>query len=152
MQRLAAVLLPLSLISTESLAGSLRCSFTEPFFTIEFDSATGKVFYTSPDEFDEDTGKVEPRMLAEGARIRRSGAWEGYPTLFLETPGEDAATPPAIIVEIKVTGQGSDGMSEVVFPFEGRYGQWIGGCASSKAPAYDIHEAYEDLGVVEDQQ
>jgi hypothetical protein len=110
------------------------------------------VVYTSPDEFNEDTGKPEPRVLAEGARIRRSGKWEGYPTLFLETPGKDAATPPTTILEMKVTGQGSDGMSDMTFPFEGRYGQWVGGCESSKAPAFDMYEAFEDLGVVEDQQ
>jgi hypothetical protein len=146
-KRLAA-LLPLFLVSTEALAGKLRCSFTEPFFTIEFDSETGQVVFTSSDEFDEETGKLKPRVIAEGARIRRPGAWQGYSTLVLEVPGQDAATPPTTIVEMKVTGQADDGMSEFVFPFEGHYGQWVGGCESSKAPAYNLGDAYDDLGVV----
>jgi hypothetical protein len=133
-------------------AGTLRCSFTEPFFVIHFDSATGKVVLTSPDEFDE-TGKLVPRVLSETARIRRSGVWNTYETYFLETPAKDATTPPEIILEIRVTGMGEDGMSDVVFPFEGRYGEGklIGGCEASKAQAYDIHEVYQDIGVVEDQ-
>lgn len=142
----------LAVMCTPATAGTLRCSFTEPFFDIEFDSAIGKVVYTSPNEFEEGTGKTKPRVIAEGARIRRSGVWDTYETLFLETPGKGAETPPTTIVEIKVTGRGSDGMSESVFPFEGRYGAWIGGCEASKAPSYDAYEVFQDLGVVEDQQ
>jgi hypothetical protein len=148
---LAAVAL-LAGIGTPAMAGKLRCSFTEPFFDIEFDSATGRVVYTSPHEVEEGTDKPKPRVLAEGARIRRSGAWETFDVLFLETPGKDAATPPNIIIEIKVTGQGSDGMSKSVFPFEGRHGGWVGGCETGKAPAYDSNEVFHDLGVIEDQQ
>lgn len=139
-------------LSAPATAGTLSCSFTEPFFTIEFDSATGKVVLTSPDEFEEGTGKPKPRLLSETARIRRSGVWDTYETYFLETPGKGAATPPEVILEIKVTGRGSDGMSEAVFPFEGRYGPLIGGCEASKAQAYDVYEVYEDLAVAEDPQ
>jgi hypothetical protein len=150
--RILAAALPLVLAASAAGAGTLRCSFTEPFFDLEFDSATGRVVYTSPNEFEEGTGKPKPRVIAEGARIRRSGVWDTYDTLFLETPGRDKDTPPNIIVEIKVTGRGSDGMSESVFPFEGRHGGWIGGCESSKAPAYDSYEVFDDLGVVETPQ
>lgn len=149
-QILGAVL-PLVLATSAAEAGTLFCSFTEPFFVIEFDSATGKVLYTSPDELDPETGKYNPLVLAENARIRRSGVWETYQTYFLETPGKDAATPPEIILEIRVTGRGEDGMSDAVFPFEGRYGRLVGGCEASKAQSYDIYEVYEDLAVVEDQ-
>ena len=137
-------------LSAPATAGTLSCSFTEPFFSIEFDSATGKVVLTSPDEFEEGTGKLVPRVLSEAARIRRAGVWDTFETYFLETPGKDAATPPEIILEIKVTGQGSDGMSESVFPFEGKYGTLVGGCEASKAQAYDAYEVYGDLAVVED--
>jgi hypothetical protein len=141
----------LAAASTPAAAGTLKCSFVEPFFDIEFDSATGRVVYTSPHEVEEGTDKPKPRVIAEGARIRRSGVWDTYDTLFLEVPGKDKDTPATTIVEIKVTGRGSDGMSETVFPFEGRHGGWIGGCESSKAPAYDSYEVFHDLGVVEPQ-
>jgi len=132
-------------------AGTLRCSFAEPFFDLEFDSATGRVVYTSPHELEDGTGKPKPRVIAEGARVRRSDVWDGYETWFLETPAKDRDTSTVTIVEIKVTGRGSDGMSETVFPFEGRHGGWLGGCESSRAPAYDSYEAFRDLGV-EDQK
>jgi uncharacterized membrane protein len=149
--KILAAALPLVLAASVAEAGTLRCSFTEPFFTVEFDSATRKVVLVSPDEFD-DTGRPIPRVLSETARIRRSGVWETYETYFLETPGKDAATPPEIILEIRVTGRGEDGMSDVVYPFEGRYGEGrlVGGCEATKAHAYDIHEVYQDIGVVED--
>jgi uncharacterized membrane protein len=125
-------------------AGILTCSFTEPFFTITFDSSTGVVTWLSPDESDPETGELKPRVIAEGARLRRSDVWEGHETYFLEKGDER-------IVTLKVNGRGSDGMSEMVFPFEGVSGGWSGGCESDKAPAYDMYEVFHDLGVVEGQ-
>jgi len=145
--------LPVALAATAAEAGTLSCSFTEPFFTIEFDSATGKVTYTSPDEFDEVSGQPKPRLLSETARIRRAGVWGTAETYFLETPGKDPAAQPEIILEIRVTGRGEDGMSDTVFPFEGRYGEGrlVGGCEASKAQACNIYDVYEELAVVRDQ-
>ncbi|MGD9914465.1 MAG: hypothetical protein AB7S80_10320 [Rhizobiaceae bacterium] len=142
---------PLVLISGSAFAGTLRCSFTEPFFSIEFDSATKVVTFVSPNEADPQTGEIKPRVIAEGARIRRPGAWQDAPKLVLEGPSKANASAFEPIVEMSVTGQGSDGMSDFTFPFEGRYGQNVGGCETSKAPAYDMYEVYEDIGVVEDQ-
>jgi hypothetical protein len=146
-----AAALPLVLVASAAEAGTLRCSFTEPWFTIEFDSATGKVTYVSPDEVDEATGQPKPRVIAEGARVRRPGAWHDVPKLVLEKPGKSPGDPYVAIVEMSVTGQGSDGMSDLTFPFEGKYEQWAGGCDTEKAPAYDMGEVYDGIGVVEDQ-
>ncbi|MGE0501289.1 MAG: hypothetical protein AB7I79_06440 [Rhizobiaceae bacterium] len=123
-------------------AGVLTCSFTEPFFTITFDSATGVVTWVSADEADVDTGEIKPRVIAENARLRRSDVWEGHETYFLESDVET-------ILTLKVNGRGSDGMSEMVFPFEGISGGRSGGCESDKAPAYDMYEVFLDLGAKE---
>lgn len=124
----------------DASAGVLTCRFTEPFFMIALDSATGVVTLTSPDESDPATGKITPRVIAEGARLTRPDAWVGYPTLTLDAGDER-------ILDIKLTGQGSDGMSETVFPMEGVYGTYVGGCEATKAPAYDLFELYQDLGI-----
>lgn len=128
------------LAAGDAAAGVLTCRFTEPFFVIAFDSATGVVTLTSPDESDPATGKIVPRIIAEGAKLSRSGAWVGYPTLTLDAGAER-------ILDIRLTGQGSDGMSETVFPMEGVYGAHVGGCEATKAPAYDLFELYRDLGI-----
>lgn len=138
-----------ALVGTQASAGTLRCSFTEPFFSIDFDSATGIATFTSADEADPETGEIKPRIIAEGARIRRPGDWVDVPKLVLEVPAKAAGQEPEIILEIAVTGNGSDGMSDFVFPFEGRYGRLVGGCEAGKAPAYDMYEVYQDLGVVD---
>ena len=148
--RLVATVLILG-ICQPAMAGTLRCSFTEPFFVIEFDSKTGVVTFISPDEADPDTGAIKPRVLAEGARVRRPGVWQDVPKLVLEAPGKGPGSPFEPLVEIAVTGAGSDGMSESVFPFEGRFATHVGGCETGKAQAYDAYEVYEDIGVVEDQ-
>ncbi len=121
-------------------AGVLTCRFTEPFFVVAFDSATGIVTLTSPDDSDPATGRIVPKVVAEGAKLTRSDAWVGYPTLTLDAAGKR-------ILDIRLTGQGSDGMSETVFPMEGAYGTNVGGCEATKAPAYDLHELYQDLGI-----
>ncbi len=128
-----------ALFAGHAAAGVLTCHFTEPFFVVAFDSVTGVVTLTSPDESDPETGKIVPKVIAEGAKLKRSDAWVGYPTLTLDA-GEER------ILDIKLTGQGSDGMSETVFPMEGVYGTNVGGCEATRAPAYDLYELYQDLG------
>lgn len=130
----------LLLLADSAVAGLLTCRFTEPFFDIAFDSGTGVVTLTSPDDSDPETGKIVPKVIAEGAKLTRSGAWVGYPTLTLDAGGKR-------ILDIRLTGQGSDGMSETVFPMEGAYGTNVGGCEATKAPAYDLFELYQDLGI-----
>ena len=103
-------------------------------------AVTGGAPLTAPDESDPATGKITPRVIAEGAKLTRSDAWVGYPTLALDAGKER-------ILDIKLTGQGSDGMSETVFPMEGVYGTNVGGCEATKAPAYDLFELYQDLGI-----
>ena len=138
--RAAAAAAVLMLSTAGASAGVLTCRFTEPFFDVAFDSTTGVVTLTSPDDSDPATGKIEPKVIAEGARLTRSGAWVGYPTLTLDAGGKR-------ILDIRLTGQGSDGMSETVFPMEGVYGSNVGGCEATRAPAYDLFELYRDLGI-----
>ena len=130
----------LALFAGHAAAGVLTCHFTEPFFVVAFDSVTGVVTLTSPDDSDPATGKIVPKVIAKGAKLTRSDAWVVYPTLTLEA-GEER------ILDIKLTGQGSDGMSETVFPMEGVYGANVGGCEATRAPAYDLYELYQDLGI-----
>ena len=132
--------LPLLSFALPASAGLLTCQFTEPFFSLAFDSATGIVTMTSADDADPETGRIEPKVIAEGAKMRLADGWVGYQALELMAGGEK-------ILELKMSGQGSDGMSEMVFPLDGIYGSLTGGCETTRAPAYDAYEMFQDLGV-----
>lgn len=123
----------------QSHAGTLICHFTEPFFTITYDSRTGTVVRTSFDVADPDTGKPIPEILAEGATLRAVPSDDYRRKLKLEKGSET-------ILDLKLTGQGSDGMSESLYPFEAMYGVRDGGCSTDKYPSYDIHDLLEDIG------
>lgn len=138
MKTMTAALLAAVLVAPAH-AGLLSCQFTEPFFSISYDSTTGKVVQLSADVFDEETGKPVPQVLATGASLKRADFWEGSPTLLLQAGNET-------ILEIKMT-QGSDGMSESVYPMEGRYGRNVGGCETDKVRAFDMWKLYQDLGL-----
>lgn len=132
---LALVALP-----AESLAGTLSCSFTEPFFSITYDSKTGTVTLVSADVTDPDTGQPIPEILAEGARLRSVQSDDYRPKLKLEKDGKT-------ILDLQLTGQGSDGMSDNIYPFQGFYGGRDGGCETAKYQAFDTYDLLEDIGV-----
>lgn len=139
MIRRTVLSLPLALFSAHALAGTLACEFTEPFFSIGFDSKTGAVTFASPDEADPDTGRIVPKIIAEGARLR-SIEDSVPPRIVLEA---DDTT----LLDITISGRGSDGMSARLYPMEGVYGRFAGGCEASLAASFDLYDLYEDLGI-----
>jgi hypothetical protein len=134
------IALGIAALPVEGRAGTLVCHFTEPFFSISYDSGTGRVTMISADETDPDTGQPIPKVLAEGAKLRSARPEEGWQSLVLEKGGET-------ILELRLTGRGSDGMSDDIFPFEALYGGRDGGCETGKYPAFDTYDLLQDLGV-----
>jgi hypothetical protein len=130
----------LGALPAEVLAGTLSCQFTEPFFEVTYDSATGTVSRISADVTDPDTGKPVPEILAEGAKLVSLPPDDYRPRLRLEKDGKT-------ILELTLSGQGSDGMSESIYPFDGKYAAQVGGCETGKYPAYDTYDLLEDIGV-----
>jgi hypothetical protein len=132
---LALMVLPL-----EAQAGVLSCSFTEPFFSITYDSATGVVIWLSADESDPDTGKPIPKVLAKAAKLELLDRAEGGQKLRLTDDGKT-------LVDLQVTMQADDGMSESTYPMEGKYGRNTGGCYTDKFPPFNPYEMLEGLGL-----
>ena len=130
----------MALIAPEAQAGVLSCSFTEPFFSITFDSDTGVVTEVSADETDPDTGKPIPKVLAKAARLELLDRAEGGQKLRLSNAGET-------LLDLQITMQADDGMSESIYPMEGKYGSNTGGCYTDKFPPFDPYEMLEGLGV-----
>jgi hypothetical protein len=132
---MALMLLPL-----EAQAGELHCSFTEPFFSMTFDSATGVVTWVSADETDPDTGKPIPKILATSAKLELLDYAEGGQKLRLSNGSET-------LLDLQITMQADDGMSESTYPMEGKYGSNTGGCYTDKFPPFDPYEMMEGLGL-----
>ena len=139
MKRLLAGLV-LVLLSLDAQAGVLSCSFTEPFFTITFDSATGVVTWTSADESDPDTGKPIPKVLATSARLEILDHAGSGRKLRLVEAGKT-------LLDLQITMQADDGMSDSTYPMEGKYGRNTGGCYTDRFPPFNPYEMLEGLGL-----
>ena len=137
--RLWLVAIALALPASEGRAATLRCVFTEPFYTLTFDTETGTVTELTNDIEDPDTGKPIPQIVAEGAKLRIPDPNDGFSMRLVK--GNDT------ILELHLNGQGSDGMSEFYFPFEAKRGGNDGGCDTVKHPAYDPYDVLEELGL-----
>jgi hypothetical protein len=139
MKRLLAGL-GLALFAAEAQAGVLSCSFTEPFFNITYDSATGVVTWISADDSDPDTGKPIPRILAKTAKLELLDYAESGQKLRLVDAGKT-------LLDLQVTMQADDGMSDSTYPMEGKYGSNTGGCYTDKFPPFNPYEMLEGLGL-----
>jgi hypothetical protein len=126
--------------STAADSATLHCDFSEPWFSIDFDTATGRVTLTSPDELDPATGKPVPKVIGEAAQLLRHDAWQDYQTFSLKA-GEE------ILMTLQLTGLADDGMSDLIFPFTGRYEHHAGGCETNSAPSYDLGKVYDEFGI-----
>lgn len=132
---LGLILLPL-----EAQAGVLSCSFTEPFFSITFDSTTGVVTWISADETDPDTGKPIPKILATSAKLELVEPYTEHRKLRLTNAGET-------LLDLQITMQADDGMSDSIYPMEGKYGSNTGGCYTDRFPPFNPYEMLEGLGL-----
>ncbi len=90
-------------------AESIYCYFTEPFLTVTYNSDTNKVRVESPQD-----GSVE----LNGSVIYQKGG-------ILKISAEGVTQ----YLEVDLTKEGSDGMSDFIYPFEGIInGTLYGGC------------------------
>jgi len=123
--------------ATECPAGVLRCSFTEPFFTLTFDSTTHKVIRVTDATSDKEA-KLVTTVISSNARLER--AFGEGDSLVLELT--DGST---IFLVLHLNGRGSDGMSENIVPFRADYGRQQGACDTNKYPSWDFDDLVEDL-------
>lgn len=135
---------------TQAQAEVLVCSFTEPFFTITYNADTKEVTYTGVDMYDELNDDFMVLTLATQAQfvavpqVSADGTQYVYPTQgsefkLLDDNGD-------LIVTLHLSYQGSDGMSDFLYPFDAVHSTGhIGGCYSTSAPLIDPQDIYEQL-------
>jgi uncharacterized membrane protein len=107
-----------SLASVSAHAEKFECGFTEPFYTLKYDTTTRLL-------------SLKDEVMSKARIIRGvEFAIEASNEFSLRKGDKELA-------RIKLTNEGSDGMSSTIYPFEistsllGGANNGIGGCASS---------------------
>lgn len=126
----------------------LSCQFTEPFFSITYDSATGEVVYTGVENYDEATSQFVPVILAtSGSLMPVLPAGETVDS-FYSIQGsqfELLANDGSLIMKLTLDMNGTDGMSDTIYPFSAEYNGFFGGCDTQLYPAVNTVDIYEGL-------
>jgi hypothetical protein len=133
--------LVLSAISFSSQAETLRCVFTEPFFNITYNTETKVTTYTGVELYNEETGEFDSVVLSEGTRFVSTDSNPGVKGSEYALVSDEGKE----ILKLKLTFEGSDGMSDYVFPFDAWYGDFWGACETDSAPAINTFEVIELL-------
>lgn len=127
-----------------AFAETLDCSFTEPFFNLEYNSRTQVLKRTEPD-WNNNAGKTVTRVVARNVRV--------VPLSNVKTNELTSFTRFALIgrdgkVHLRLTlnYQGSNGMSDTIYPYDAvipgsrsSANNGVGGCASSSLAAIETN-------------
>lgn len=109
-------------ISPSVKAESFKCHFTEPFFTVKYSTDTKKM---------EQINDIEKKRVVHRNvefKIESAGVF-----LLIDQKGKELA-------RLTLSGKGSDGMSENIYPYEVKYAllgganNGIGACESTMLP------------------
>ena len=131
----------ITVLSATSFAlDKLTCNFTEPFITVQYDANTKVVTKTGVENYDEATDDFIAVVLSENAEIRLAAPDQvGIYDLV------DVATG-TILLSMELNGNGTDGMSDQLYPFSAVYQNIYGGCSTDTAPVVDTIKVMEQLG------
>lgn len=119
----------------------LICTFTEPFLIFTFDPQLGLATLTGPG-FDNDDTAETTKILSVNAKLIDHRNRINGPRNLVIVNGDNADD---VLLSIDPDKQGSDGMSDLVYPFQGEFNGLIGGCQTTAAPALDIEVIIRDL-------
>lgn len=117
------------MVGSAAQADVLKCSFTEPFYSLEFDTAVGALQKTEPDMSNTSTGDLITTVLAKGVTVKELTPSQRTPLAtfaryaLVDTTGKELLT-------LELNYEGSDGMSEWIFPYDAEMDGHRGGCES----------------------
>lgn len=110
---LAASVLAVAFSGLSAHGDIIKCSFTEPFYTVTYSMTQSKLTIVSPDATVRQTGVSFQVMGAGEFELWKNGA---------------------AIMRLELNGAGSDGMSDSVYPYDATWtakGNLRGGCSSN---------------------
>lgn len=128
-------------MSASASAEVVHCSFTEPFFNLEIDTARKTLKKTEPD-WNNDAGQTVTTILSRTVAVKRLAPKVVSP--LVEIPRYQILSGGKPVMVLELSYQGSDGMSDFVFPYATKYDGHFGGCYSDKLPRHVFH--YEEEG------
>lgn len=113
MRKTILPLLATTMLSTSAFADVIKCTFTEPFINTVYSMAQQTLTTSASDVKTQITKNVS-------FQIKGPGKFE-----LVAKNGE-------VLQELTLNQNGSDGMSEQVYPYEVKAGLLIGGCSSNQ--------------------
>lgn len=126
----------------------LRCTFTEPFFSVTFDSNTGLVTYVGVENYDEVTGEFIPQTLTTNGRLTPvvpAGETSEYFYSIFGSEFELKDENDKVLMSLTLDMNGTDGMSDSTYPFSAVYDGFHGGCETQKYPSVNSVDIFEGL-------
>lgn len=122
----------LSLVGLSAKADVYYCNFTEPFITVQLDTDTGKLVWDQADQ------SILPSEVKLKASRENANAVEA------DLQFTTAAKNFVITLALDLNTQGSDGMSEFIYPIQakllkywevnGQYRDHYGACSTKSRP------------------
>lgn len=111
-------------------ADVVKCIFTEPFFSLIINTDTKVVSLEEPD-YDSDNGELKTTVIAKNIRISKLklsnvSALIDYPQYTIKDNKNKE------ILTLSLNYQGTDGMSDLLYPYSTTYKSYYGGCYSDK--------------------
>lgn len=116
----------------------LTCRITEPFITYTYNPSYNMLTVTDAVNFGEVNVVSNNAKLVSVTSIDQDGFLGSQYQVVDESTGQ-------VFIEMTFDMQGSDGMSDITFPFSAKIGAWHGGCESTSAPAVNGYRAIDGL-------
>lgn len=108
----------------------IDCSFTEPFFNLVVDLEKKTLTRIEPD-WDNGAGETVSKIVATGINLKVDFTDPLYPRYVVLSSNGTA------LLNLTLNMQGSDGMSDLIFPLDAQYGELWGGCETDLIKAYN---------------
>jgi hypothetical protein len=135
------LVLAMSALSLSAKANILRCDFTEPFFNITYNSKTKVTTYTGVELYNEETQGFDEIVIGKESKlipVDNSRGAKGSQYVLVNEEGK-------VLLKLKLSFNGSNGMSDHTYPFEAWYGEFIGACDTKNTPAVETYELIDSL-------
>lgn len=104
----------------------IECRFTEPFIAYKFDLQKRVITRISPLDTDPNNPSVFPEIIVATAFTVEQVSQDPFiPSFAIRTPDGQVHT------TLTLNGNGSDGMSDIIYPYDAHHNGLWGGCESN---------------------